>query len=468
MKKLLSLVAALLLIGNTFAATYNLVKVTEVKDGGLYVFERNGHVLDAVVTKNVAQTTDDYLTAGLTGQESYVWSLSGNATDGFSIRSEKKYADDPTGHIYLNNPSKTNMSMSNESTSAWTFTFDGDVALIANKSNSDRFLGETENGSNEYKAYAVSNLSTYGHDFTVYELQSATTPYITVTPAAADFGTKGIGNKAGVVELQVTFGNLKGEVTYSKLSDPFTVSGTIAKSGDKLSIIASTATEGEYSQKLIIESVDDKVSAEVIVKMTVADLSAGNAVMTGEIVEGDYVITYGESALKAAVAEKTNRFEYETITLSGGLLTDPDASIIWHIAPAGEYWTLYNKSTGKYAGGNDTKNQGALLDDASSDFAKWIITGTDTYEFENVGRGASGNNPGNKWLRNNVQNGTNYGFACYSSSTGGALTLYKVSGQATAVEQTEVEAKAVKVMENGQVIIMRDGIRYNAQGIRLP
>ena len=42
------------------------------------------------------------------------------------------------------------------------------MALISNTSNSNRFLGETSSGSNLYKAYATSNLSSYAHDFTVY------------------------------------------------------------------------------------------------------------------------------------------------------------------------------------------------------------------------------------------------------------------------------------------------------------
>ena len=470
MKKLLTLSAALLLMGSATAQLYNMVKVTEVKNGGLYVFERNGHVLNAELDNKAVVATDEYVTTGLTGTESYVWSLAGDAENGFSIRSEQIYAEDATGHIYLNNPSgKTEITMANSSSAAWTFTFDGDEALIeninnTNKNNEPRFLGETEDGSNKYRAYAASNIDTYGHNFTVYELQTSSSPYISTKPSVVDFGTKAIGDKSVSMEIEVSFGNLTGNVTYTALTTPFSVSGTITKSGDKLTVTATPDKNGEYNQTLIIQSAADKKEAQVTVKMNVADLSAGFVKMTGNIVEGDYVITYGEYALKAAIIDKANRFENGTFTASDGVLTNPDASIIWHIARAGDQWTLYNESTGKYAASTEAKNKGALLDNATSDNAKWNITGTETYEFENIARSTAAQDPNNKWLHNNG----NSGWACYSTTTGGALTLYRLGGTPTAVEQVSAEVKAVKVIEDGRVIIIRDGIRYNTQGVRIP
>ena len=467
MKKLFTLAAALLLMGTLSAQQYSLVKVTEVKDGGLYVFERNDHVLCSSLVNQVLQATDDYQTTELTGKEDYVWKLDGDNTEGFAIRNEKKYADNPTGHIFLGNPSKkTDITMSNDASARWKFTFDGDEATITNVSNADRFLGETSEGSNGYKAYAQSNIDTYGHNFTVYELQVSTAPFINVTPAAADFGTKAVGDKAVSMEITVSFGNLKGEITYTALASPFSVSGSLAESGDKLTITATPATEGKYSQTLTIKSEADNVSAQVSVKLNVADLSGGFVKMSGAVVEGDYVLTYGEYALKAAVSNK-NRFENGTFTVSGDVLDDPDAAIIWHIASAGEQWTLFNESTGKYAGSTADKNQGALLNDAESDNAKWNITVTEdnTYEFENIARSkaADDKNPGNKWLHNNGNNG----WATYSTTTGGALTLYHLGATPTAVDQVEAEVKVVKVVEEGRIVIIRDGIRYNAQGVRL-
>ncbi len=146
---------------------------------------------------------------------------------------------------------------------------------------------------------------------------------------------------------------------------------------------------------------------------------------SGTITEGDYVIYYSGKTLKNTT--NNNRFTYGTATPDENIITNPSSDVVWHIAANGNYWTIYNASVDKYAGGTGTKNQGALLSEVT-DYAKWTISGNSTYEFENLGR----TNETNKWLRNN---GTN-GWACYGTGTGGAVSLYKKveeSGEATTV-----------------------------------
>ena len=120
---------------------------------------------------------------------------------------------------------------------------------------------------------------------------------------------------------------------------------------------------------------------------------------SGTITEGDYVIYYNGRALKNTVSSSSNRFDYVTKNPINNVISDPEAAIIWHIAPSGDYWTIYNVSVEKYAGGTTAKNQGALLASVT-DYAKWTVTGTSTYEFENLGR-SNGTNSNSKWLRNN-------------------------------------------------------------------
>lgn len=144
---------------------------------------------------------------------------------------------------------------------------------------------------------------------------------------------------------------------------------------------------------------------------------------SGTITEGDYVIVYDGGALKNTIS--SNRLDYSDVTISNNKISNPEASVVWHIAASGGYWTIYNSSVSKYAGGTTTKNQGALLSSVT-DYAKWTVTGTNSYDFENYGRAKESN----KWLR---KNGT-YGFACYASGTGGALSLYKkTAASATAL-----------------------------------
>ena len=137
---------------------------------------------------------------------------------------------------------------------------------------------------------------------------------------------------------------------------------------------------------------------------------------TGALTAGNYLVTYDNGAMKAGIS--SNRLTYSDITVDGNNVTSTvDPSIVWTVAQNGSYWTLYNSFTGKYAGGNGTKNQAALITNVT-DYAKWSVTVTSTYDFTNLGNSSKSVNA---TLR---RNGT-YGFACYATSTGGALTLYK-------------------------------------------
>jgi len=135
-----------------------------------------------------------------------------------------------------------------------------------------------------------------------------------------------------------------------------------------------------------------------------------------EFVEGDYLIVYNNGAMKASVS--SNRLQYEGVTASNDVITTDDTSIIWHIAPSGNYYTIYNADEGKYAAGTGTKNQAQLLASGTDDKSLWSVTTGSTFEFVNKYNSSKSVNAN---LRRNDTNG----FACYSTQTGGALSLYK-------------------------------------------
>ena len=138
---------------------------------------------------------------------------------------------------------------------------------------------------------------------------------------------------------------------------------------------------------------------------------------SGSLVEGDYLIVYQGKAMKNTIS--SNRLQYQEVTVSNDVITTTSDAIVWHIAPSGNYWTIYNADVAKYAAGNGTKNQATLLTSGTDDGSLWTASGSSTYEFVNK-KNESANV--NKNLRNN---GT-YGFACYGTGTGGALSLYKL------------------------------------------
>ena len=151
------------------------------------------------------------------------------------------------------------------------------------------------------------------------------------------------------------------------------------------------------------------------------------------MVEGDYVIYYGGKAAKATIS--SNRLGYVEVTPDDDVIAAADAAkeIVWHFAKSGDNWTIYNADANKYMASTGTKNQAALVDTVT-DKATWTVTKGEggVFEIENVSNKAASIN---SLLRNN---GT-YGFATYSSGTGGALSLYqKVTGGSVAPTPAEV------------------------------
>ena len=144
---------------------------------------------------------------------------------------------------------------------------------------------------------------------------------------------------------------------------------------------------------------------------------------SGSLTEGDYIIYYDGYAMNTTVT--SNRLQYEEVTPDEDIITTTDESIIWHISASGDYWTIYNAAAEKYAASTGAKNKAQMLADGTDNKSLWTVSGTSTYEFVNK---QNTTNSVNANLRNN---GT-YGFACYATSTGGALSLYKnVSGGST-------------------------------------
>ncbi len=140
---------------------------------------------------------------------------------------------------------------------------------------------------------------------------------------------------------------------------------------------------------------------------------------SGTITEGEYLLVYEGSAMNTTVSN--NRLQFQAVQIVDDKITSGTtdfSTIVWTITKSGNYYTLYNASAGKYAASTGTKNQAGLLDSGTDDKSLWTITGSGPYEFVNKYNDAHNIN------KNLRKNGT-YGFACYATSTGGSLLLYK-------------------------------------------
>lgn len=172
----------------------------------------------------------------------------------------------------------------------------------------------------------------------------------------------------------------------------------------------NSSTSGE---KVITVSYNGKSTTYVIT------VSAGTEYTKymGELVEGDYIFVYNSAAMKNVVS--SSRMSYVEVDIDENKILCSDDSIVWKLVKCGEYWTIYNESVDKYLASTGAANKAQLLSSGTDDKSLWKVTKVEgNYDFTNKANEINGVN---MTLR---RNGT-YGFACYGTKTGGALTLYK-------------------------------------------
>lgn len=190
---------------------------------------------------------------------------------------------------------------------------------------------------------------------------------------------------------------------------------TVETTAHKLTLNNKTA--GEFKAENLYKTVLTPEAGKWIPKSTpeFTDFSR----FTGPIEEGYYLVVYQNKAMKALINK--DRLQYDAVNASNGIITKPGTGIIWQIKKYGEYWTLYNPETKTYAASTGAASKAALLNSVE-DKALWTITKDkeDNYEFVNKANKAA-------QVNCNLRNNGTYGFACYATQTGGALSLYKLS-----------------------------------------
>lgn len=204
--------------------------------------------------------------------------------------------------------------------------------------------------------------------------------------------------------------------------------GTIA-SGAKVTFAGETAGYTFSKEVTLSKDLVFPESQLAVINLTLADANctkkaaANNFVLhEGELVEGDYLIVYNGNAMKAEVA--SGRLAYAEVTVSENTIDNSDASIVWHLSPSGDYWTILNEKINKYAASTGVKSKAQLLDSGADDKSLWTVTKTKdaaTFEFVNKANTTAKVNA-------NLRNNGTYGFACYAATTGGPLSLYRLEG----------------------------------------
>ena len=247
MKKILSLFAAILFAGTLMAEDFHLVQVTSVEKDKTYAFVRNGKALKTPSDGEV-QTVDLDL-GTIDGTQDFLWQLVEAKADSFKLQNIKKGSG-----YYLRNGSSTDLAMSNKGDKdSWKIEITSGIAMLTNNG---RFLGETKENENKYKAYLEKDLDSHGHDFLVYELVSGASVTANLLADKLDLKTL-IADKfpfALDTSIVVTAENLSAEISTSVDGSNVTVPVSLAKEGGKLDVHVAAAKEVEFSDTIILTS----------------------------------------------------------------------------------------------------------------------------------------------------------------------------------------------------------------------
>ena len=200
---------------------------------------------------------------------------------------------------------------------------------------------------------------------------------------------------------------------------------------------------------------------------------------TTELEDGNYIVVgfYNSNyyAMKNQLTSNGYYIDQQQVTpASSGMITTTDGNIIWQIALNNNTLSFYNASEGKYVHiyqnntytnvGFTTSANGNIhfsftVSNGSWDFVNTAITGKNHLEYY----------------------GLKSDFTAYSSA-GDPIYLYKqqigpsttysdyttvINCGTSAIENQVVILKAVKVIENGQIVIIRDNEKYSILGQKI-
>ena len=144
---------------------------------------------------------------------------------------------------------------------------------------------------------------------------------------------------------------------------------------------------------------------------------------------GDYLVYYDGNLLEATVSD--DRLGYiEDVEPVEDVISNPSKLAVWTLAQSGEYWTLFNNKSGMYAASTGVKNKAQLLEDGTDDKALWTVS-VENNKYEFVNKQNTTNN-----VNANLRFNSGFGFACYSTSTGGSLSLYKKAAPSYSITAT--------------------------------
>ena len=198
-----------------------------------------------------------------------------------------------------------------------------------------------------------------------------------MTPESWNFGN--VAKSAAVYkEFTIAGANLTGNLTFS-VTGGYTLSadGATVSEGSvntTLTVSKNINTTGANNGTLTISGggLDPSVTVDLTMTVVADPEPTGTfELFSGDLVEGDYVFVVDAKAMTNSVS--SDKLSNTDVTPSENVITNPDASIIWHIAASGDYWTIYNEAITQYAASTGAKNKAQMLADGTDDKAKWSV-----------------------------------------------------------------------------------------------
>ena len=311
MKKIVKVLFVLLLLftgavqSSVEATTYRLKRVSSITPGEKYVFEQAGYVMDKTRSSNSLMTTNSFKTAGLTGEETYVWEV----VSGYKLRNVKadKYL------YYTNSSTSVNLGTDNTDFYKWTFTLQVDGSfIISNNKASDRLLGYMSPTNFKYKLYTLNERGRNPYAIVAYQLVAETEGKTSPALSHSSTFVKCIkGDAVSLPTLSKAAGH-DGTVSYSSTNEQVaTVDAvgnvTIVGVGRTLITASSDATEnydaGEATYMIQVMDGDGTEAKP----HTVSDFYSGYLGSGTKYVKG-YIVGYLNGSSITTTATEDNRF----------------------------------------------------------------------------------------------------------------------------------------------------------------
>lgn len=285
-----------------------------------------------------------------------------------------------------------------------------------------------------------------------------TEPNISASEVAINFGEKNVyyaAQRTGTATFEVTSENLSSDIELSLSDDNYfsidmaTITANQSEP-ETVTVGFAISNAGSYSADLTLTSGSTSITIPLSLEAVNVEPVTYSKVTDASVLKaGDQLIIVDEANTVVATPMGSNTyFKLAQITdydfTEGTVNISNEGAVVLTLGGTAGAWTL-------------TSEEGQLTAKESGKFTK---DGEGTWTIA-IADGNAAITSGDYTIQHNVGSTR---IVCYSS-TQSPIQLYRIPGIETAIDNTDVTESAVKFFENGQLLIRKNGVVYNAQGV---